>query len=134
MSAEMFLMMRFEILLIATALVLLICSLIFKNERRSKIVPIAITLFFINVIVGFLPIETGEMFGGMFRTSELNIFFKNILNVGVFIIFLQSAGWLGKNHNEFHYPAEYFLIIISSLVGMDYMISSGDFLMLFFFL
>ncbi|MEZ4688934.1 MAG: hypothetical protein R3A12_01655 [Ignavibacteria bacterium] len=67
MSAELFLMMRFEILLIATALILLICSLIFRGDRRAKIIPIAITLFFINVIVGFLPIETGEMFGGMFR-------------------------------------------------------------------
>lgn len=131
MGIEQFLMMRYEILLIATALILLICSIIYKDERRSKIVPIAVTLFFINLIVGFLPIETGIMFGGMFRTSELIIFFKNILNIGVFIVFLQSAGWLRKNHNEFHYPAEYFLIIISSLTGMQYMISSGDFLMLF---
>ena len=57
MGIEQFLMMRYEILLIATALILLICSIIYKDERRSKIVPIAVTLFFINLMSRFEKCE-----------------------------------------------------------------------------
>jgi NADH-quinone oxidoreductase subunit N len=47
------------------------------------------------------------------------------------IVLIQSAGWLKSNEDHFEYTGEYFFIVISSLIGMDYMISAGDFLMLF---
>ena len=56
---------------------------------------------------------------------------KNILNLGMFIVLLQSVRWLrmetqpGKN-DRIHHPADF-----STLIGMDFMISSGDFLMFY---
>jgi NADH-quinone oxidoreductase subunit N len=87
-------------------------------------------LFFINTIIGFLPAETGQIFGGMYRVSELQLLIKNILNIGVLIVFIQSDGWLRTEENAFK-TAEYFVLIIATLIGMDFMISSGDFLMFY---
>jgi NADH-quinone oxidoreductase subunit N len=55
---------------------------------------------------------------------------KNILNVGTLIVLLLSAPWLQReeNHNKIN---EYFAILLATLSGMYFMISAGDFLMLY---
>ncbi len=131
MTLEQFLLMRHELILIFISVVILISLLFFGKENRFKILPLSIVLFFVNTILGFVPIETGTLFGGMYRTNDMIILFKNILNIGVLIVLIQSAGWLVKNKEHFEFTGEYIFIIISSLIGMDYMISAGDFLMLF---
>ena len=131
MTLEQFLIMRHELILIIISVIVLVSLLFFGKENKLKIIPVVIFLFLVNTVLGFLPIETGSLFGGMYRTNEMIILFKNILNIGVFIVLIQSAGWLVRNKEHFEFTGEYFFIIISSLIGMDYMISSGDFLMLF---
>ncbi len=125
------LLMRHELMLVLLAAIILIADLFFDEKGSGpKIRILATGLFFINLIIGFLPAETGEMFGGMYRTSEMHILIKNILNIGVFIVFLQSDRWLAHEENSFK-TAEFYIIMISTLVGMNYMISSGDFLMFY---
>ncbi|MBK8553410.1 MAG: NADH-quinone oxidoreductase subunit N [Ignavibacteria bacterium] len=123
--------MRHEIILVIISVIILVSLLFFGKENKLKIIPVVIFLFSVNTILGFLPIETGSLFGGMYRTNEMILLFKNILNIGVLIVMVQSAGWLVRNKEHFEYTGEYFFIIICSLIGMDYMISAGDFLMLF---
>ena len=55
---------------------------------------------------------------------------KNILNIGVFILFLQSSAWIQKSEYK-NRVSEYFMLIISTLIGMNFMISSGHFLMFY---
>jgi len=55
---------------------------------------------------------------------------KNILNVGVLIILFQSVTWLKKEENR-EKISEYFILLFSTLIGMYFMISSGDFLMFY---
>jgi NADH-quinone oxidoreductase subunit N len=55
---------------------------------------------------------------------------KNILNLGALIVFIQSATWLSKPENS-ERISEYFILLISTLVGMNFMISSGHFLMFY---
>ena len=55
---------------------------------------------------------------------------KNILNIGALIVFIQSVSWLRKDENSGK-VSEYFLLLISTLVGMDFMISAGHFLMFY---
>ncbi len=55
---------------------------------------------------------------------------KNILNIGAFLVFVQSVSWLNKNENS-ERISEYFILLISTLIGMNYMISSGHFLMFY---
>jgi NADH-quinone oxidoreductase subunit N len=55
---------------------------------------------------------------------------KNILNIGVFIFFLQSTDWIRKPENS-QKISEYFVLIVATVIGMNFMISSGDFLMFY---
>lgn len=124
------LLMRQEILLVAVILILLIAT-IFQGEKSSKKThSLGLILFTLVSFIGFLPLELGNLFGGMYQSTETTIMMKNFLNVGVLIIMLQSSSWINspdhsKNAGEFN------IILLSTLLGMDYMISAGDFLMLF---
>jgi len=130
MSLNDFLTMRHELILVSLVLLVLIIDLNLKKSQKTRIIPIAISMFFIHTVVGFLPAQSGVLFGGMYHTEALTILMKNILNVGVFIILLQSSTWLRKEENR-EKISEFFILLLSTLVGMNFMISSGDFLMLY---
>jgi NADH-quinone oxidoreductase subunit N len=55
---------------------------------------------------------------------------KNILNIGALLVFIQSVTWLNKEENS-EKISEYFLLLISTLIGMDFMISAGHFLIFY---
>ncbi len=127
MNLDNFLLMRHELLLTLLIVTELIIE-VFSNRKRST--TLSISLFFLVTLIGFLPIDYGQIFGGMYQTSNTIIFMKNILNIGTLLILLQSAGWLHKSDNS-DKISEYFALIYSSLIGMNFMISSGDFLMFY---
>lgn len=130
MSFNDFLTMRHELILAILVLLVLIIDLNLKKSQKQRIIPIALSLFFIHTIIGFLPAQNGMLFGGMYHTDALTILMKNILNVGVMIILLQSVSWLRKAENG-EKISEFFILLMSTLTGMNFMISSGDFLMLY---
>jgi len=94
MNFSSFLLMRQEILLLTIILLLVVAEILISQSKKQSIVHLAIFLFGIHTIVGFFAIETSSLFGGMFHTNDMIHFFKNVLNVGVFILLLQSADWL----------------------------------------
>jgi NADH-quinone oxidoreductase subunit N len=55
---------------------------------------------------------------------------KNILNVGVLIVFIQSVDFLKRPENQ-EKISEFYILLLSTLIGMEYMISAGDFLMFY---
>ena len=122
--------MRHELMLTLLALVVLIIDLNLHNRDKHYIIPITLSLFFIHTVIGFLPAEKSVLFGGMYQTKPLLVMMKNILNVGVLIILLQSVTWLKKEENR-EKISEYFILLFSTLIGMYFMISSGDFLMFY---
>jgi NADH-quinone oxidoreductase subunit N len=122
-------MMRQEVLLAVTILLILIAEIFRKGDGRS-IRTFAITLFAIVTAVGFFPVHEGNLFGGMFRETGTLALMKNVLNIAVLIVMFQAYTWLGKaeNHEKI---SEFFILILSTLIGMDFMISSGHFLMFY---
>ena len=130
MGIESFYIMRHELLLVIIAMIILVFEIFRSRENANAISALTIILFAINCVIGFLPAKTGELFGGMYQTSMVQILMKNVLNIGMLIVMLQSVKWL--NHEENRYKAaEFYLLLISTLIGMNFMISSGDFLMFF---
>ncbi|MDP3244610.1 MAG: proton-conducting transporter membrane subunit, partial [bacterium] len=123
--------MRQEILLLTITLLLIAGEIFIHKNKKSSIVHLAIFLFGVHTLVGFLAIEESSLFGGMFRTNNLIHFFKNVLNVGVFILLLQSADWLQEKIIQQNKGTEFFILLFSSLLGMYFMISAGDFLMFY---
>lgn len=124
------LIMRHELLLVAITVILLIVEIFLPNTQKRKIILPAILLMAAVTIIGFLPGESGELFGGMYQSTQLSMLMKNILNIGVLIIFIQSVDWLKQDQNK-EKVSEFFLLILSTLIGMNYMISAGDFLMFY---
>lgn len=124
------LIMRHELLLVLIAVILLIVEIFLPVDRKHRIILPAILLFGAVTVIGFLPGPAGTLFGGMYATSALTIMLKNILCVGVLIVLIQSVAWLKTPENK-EKISEYFLLIISTLIGMEYMISSGNFLMFY---
>jgi NADH-quinone oxidoreductase subunit N len=122
--------MRHELLLVAITVILLLIEIFLPDGKKHKIILPAVILLSIVTILGFIPGPTGSMFGGMYQTSNLILLMKNILNIGVLIVFVQSVSWLKKDENK-EKIGEFFILLLSTLIGMDYMISSGDFMMFY---
>ncbi len=131
MNFSSFLLMRQEIILLTIILLLVVAEISISQAKKHSIVHLAIFLFGIHTIVGFFPTESGSLFGGMFHSNALIHFFKNVLNIGVLILLLQSADWLQEKIVDKNRGAEFFMLMFSSLLGMYFMISSGDFLMFY---
>ena len=131
MNFSNFLLMRHEILLLAITMILLIGEIFIHKDKKSSIIHLALFLFGIHTAIGFFAIEESSLFGGMFRTNSMIHLFKNILNVGVLILLLQSADWLKQKIFNENRGSEFFILLFSSLLGMYFMISSGDFLMFY---
>lgn len=130
MSLGTFLIMRHEVLLIAAALLILIAEIFGNPDKKRAISIFSVVLFGIITALGFLPSATGTLFGGMYVSNGTTLLMKNILNIGVFIVLIQSLTWLNKPENS-ERISEYFILLISTLIGMNYMISAGHFLMFY---
>jgi NADH-quinone oxidoreductase subunit N len=87
-------------------------------------------MFAIVTIVGFLPSPEGSIFGGMYVADGTRLIMKNILNIGVLLVFIQSMPWLKKVENS-EKISEYFILLVSTLIGMNFMISAGHFLIFY---
>ncbi len=130
MNLENFSIMRHELLLIAAALLVLIAEIFWNPAKKNSISLFSIILFSLITVAGFIPSPSGTLFGGMYEVNSTRLLMKNILNIGVLLVFIQSMTWLKKEENS-DKISEYFMLLISTLVGMNFMISSGHFLMFY---
>ena len=104
--------------------------LILKIDGRAgntAVLQIANLLLLLNLLLGFISNANEVLFNGMFRTTPLLAFEKNILNLATLLISLFSYEWLKKHH---HLP-EFFMLLLSSLLGLFLMMSSGNLLMFY---
>jgi NADH-quinone oxidoreductase subunit N len=122
--------MRHELLLVAIAVILLLLEIFLPEGRKQKIILPAILLMGLVTVLGFIPGPSGTLFGGMYQTTILILMLKNILNVGVLIVFIQSVDFLKRPENQ-EKISEFYILLLSTLIGMEYMISAGDFLMFY---
>lgn len=130
MSFTGFLIMRHELLLTLVTLLVVIIDLAVGENRKNAVIGSAIALFGFTTIAGFLPMEEGSLFGGMYNSAPMLVAMKNILNVAMLIVLLQSVTWLKKEANR-NKVSEFFVLLFATLLGMDFMISAGDFLMFY---
>jgi NADH-quinone oxidoreductase subunit N len=122
--------MRHELLLTAAALLILMAEIFWDPGKKRSINLFSMILFAGITITGFLPSPSGSLFGGMYVASGTRIIMKNILNIGSLLVLIQSVTWLNKEENS-EKISEYYVLLISTLVGMNFMISAGHFLMFY---
>jgi len=131
MNIDSIMLMRDEIFLTIIILLILICEILFSQKNKKYLIQIGLFLFFGYTVLTFIPNQTGDLFGGSYQTYPLVHFFKAILAAGVFLILLQSAQWLKEKLLPYDFVAEFFILISSSLLGLNFMISAGDFLIFY---
>ncbi len=130
MDFQYILLLKHEILLTLAALIILFVELFLPQNKKRNVINISLIIFAIVAFAGFIPTAQGNLFGGSFQGSRLTDVMKDILNLAVLIVFLQSTGYLKKSENA-DKMGEYFALIIFTLIGMDFMISAGDFITFF---
>ena len=130
MNLESFLIMRHELLLTAAALLVLVAEIFWNPTKKRSVSTFAVILFSLITAIGFLPSPTGSLFGGMYESTGIRLIMKNILNIGALLVLIQSVTWLNKEENN-EKVSEYFVLLISTLTGMNFMISAGHFLMFY---
>ncbi|MDQ3551530.1 MAG: NADH-quinone oxidoreductase subunit N, partial [Bacteroidota bacterium] len=118
--------MKQELVLIALIFILMFMKL-GKDKSNVSIMNVVNVLLLLNLIIGFFWNKEGMLFNEMFRTNNLMILQKNILNLGMLIISMQSYNWL-KNHKH---VLEFYMLLLSTLLGMFFMISGGTLLMFY---
>ncbi|MGC8865437.1 MAG: NADH-quinone oxidoreductase subunit N [Bacteroidales bacterium] len=123
-------LMRQELGLIVIALLALFLDLVVNEKHKNRVYLTTLALFGLHTLAGFLPFEGGSLFGGMFNTHPTLILMKNVLNIGVFLVLLMSASWLVKPGIS-NKSNEFLMILLTTLSGMYFMISAGDFLMFY---
>ncbi len=123
---DMLLAMKFEWCLTLLLFLLLFFKLSgdVENEALMRITNL---LLIVNLAVGFFGNEPRTVFGSMFRTSPLLAIEKNLLNLAVLLISFFSSDWLRKHKHL----AEFYMLLISSLLGFFFMLSSNNLLMFY---
>lgn len=127
MGMEFFILMKQEWMIMIILLILLFIKVGSRDWNNDQILNLVNILLLINLISGFFGNQDGMLFHEMFKTNPLIHAEKNILSLGTYIIALQSYSWL-KNHPH---VLEFYILLLSTLLGMFFMISSGNLLMFY---
>lgn len=121
--------MRPELSLIVLAVILFIYDLFAGEKGRNYFQPLTCVLMLIHIVLTIVPTgETVEAFGGMYVSMPMMNIIKSILSTGTLLIFMQSGPWL-KQEDTRHKQGEFYTLTLFTLLGMFFMISSGNFLM-----
>lgn len=130
MDFSNFLIMEQEIGLVILFVLLFLYDTFCSEKGKRYFQAVAVSLFAAFTIYGFLPLNIGEAFGGMYINTPLTSFMKNILNMATLIIFLQANKWL-SSPGTIHKRGEFYTITLVTLLGMYFMVSAGNFMMLY---
>ena len=126
MDFNSILAMKFEMMLTAIIFILLFLK-IDGRVSNTSLLRLTNILLVLNLAAGLFGNGEMNLFGDSFRASHLLALEKSILNLAILIISLTGYEWL-KNHK--HLP-EFFILLLSSLLGLFFMLSSGNLLMFY---
>ncbi len=99
------------------------------GSRKAWLTPVTTVLFGLATIaIWIIPAAGESVFGGMYVDNTACKAIKAILNVGVFIILLQSAKWVESEDMTMR-KGEFYELLLVTLFGMYLMVSARHFLL-----
>jgi len=130
MNYSQFLNMIPEAALVALLLIVFCADFaLHKDENKlSKLWTVTVGALFLQTCLLVGVQEPAVAFGGLYVTTPMINVMKIILTAGTLIVVIMSRTWLETNMK---YAGEFFMLILSTLLGMYMMMSSGSFLMFF---
>jgi len=113
------------------ALVLVFCAdfALHKAERKTFVLSVLTGALLLCQLVPCFLAEPASAFGGLYVSSPIVNVMKTILTLGTFIVVVMSQSWLKNNARQI--SGEFYVLVLSTLLGMYVMMSSGHFLMFF---
>ena len=124
-----FIPMQAEISMALMIVIILIADLVMKAPHNKTLQTIACTLMVIQLIMNIEP-SAGEYFGGMYHCTPVASVVKTILTAGTLLVFLQAGEWISAPDTR-HKAGEFYVITLSTLLGMYFMVSAGSFIMFY---
>lgn len=136
MDYSQFLVMSQELGLIAVFLLVFLFDTFAPRKALSATAPVVCVLFALFTVVNLLlpccccgscTVEPQSAFGGMYVTNQALFTIKNILNVGVLVVLIQSIKWV-NGPDQIMRRGEFYELLLVTLFGMYLMMSSRHFL------
>lgn len=130
MDYSQFLAMRQEIGLLIVFLLVFLYDTFMPKKAQGGIAGFTTGLFLLFTVASFLwgNVGTVDAFSGMYATSDVCAMIKNILNVGVLIVLIQSCKW-ANGELMIMRRGEFYELLLVTLFGMYLMISARHFLL-----
>ena len=115
-------------LILGVIILTLLVSKVGATEWKVDTILYAVNLLLLlNFSWGFVINAEGILFNGMFHVDRMIILQKNMLNLATVIISLLAFSWL-RTHKHI---LEFYMLMLSTLLGMYFMISSGNLLIFY---
>ena len=130
MDYSQFLAMRQEIGLLIVFLLVFLYDTFMPKKALNATAGFSTVLFLIFTVASFIWGNSGQVdaFAGMYATSPVCAMIKNILNVGVLIVLIQSCKWVDGELMIMR-RGEFYELLLVTLFGMYLMISARHFLL-----
>ena len=122
------------------ALILVFCAdfALHKSQRKPFVLGVLTGALLLCQLVPCFLAQPTQAFGGFYVTSAIVNVMKTILTAGTFIVVVMAQSWLqggsqmanGKWANG-KYVGEFYMLVLSTLLGMYMMMSAGHFLLFF---
>ncbi|MBD5304075.1 MAG: NADH-quinone oxidoreductase subunit N [Bacteroides sp.] len=118
-----------ELIILGLFLIVFIFDTFSGDNSKRFLTPLTTVLFGLATIaIWLIPASNESIFGGMYIDTSACKAMKAILNIGVFIVFLQSAKWVESDEVAIR-KGEFYELILVTLFGMYLMISARHFLL-----
>ena len=129
MNYGQFLNMLPEASLVFWLLVIFVADFcLLKDEQKAKKLGIITSAALVFQTAQMLFAQPSEAFGGLYVSSAAVNVMKTILAFGTLIVVIMAQSWAEKTQRL---AGEFYMLIISTLLGMYVMMSSGNFLLFF---
>ena len=130
MNYSQFLEMMPEAFLVLELLVIFVADFcLTKSEAKAqKLGYITTGALLLQTCLMFGILQPTEAFGGMYVTSQMVNVMKIILTFGTLIVVVMAQPWVEKTQKL---AGEFYMLVLSTLLGMYVMMSSGHFLLFF---
>ena len=129
MDYSSFLEMKAELSLVAVMVILLIYDLFAGEKGMRWFQPLACILVAAQILYNIVPTGNVEILGGMYQSTPMASVLKTILTIGTLIVFLQARNWLERD--AIIRRGEFYFLTLSTLLGMYFMISAGNFMLFY---
>ena len=130
MGYNQFLNMIPEAFLVLTLILVFFADFcLMKSERKNSVLSKMTAALLICQILLMTTVAPAEAFGGMYVASQAANVMKIILTLGTLIVVIMAQSWIENEAKK--YSGEFYLLVLSTLLGMFIMTSSGNFLLFF---